>query len=224
MTFIAPAWAISGYDVAAHVAEETHNAAENVPRAMIWSTWTAGALGFAYLVSLALCATDIDALMANPLGQPIGTLLTDVLGQKAGIALLSLNIIAQFGCGVAFVSQYSRGHWITFHSCIYSHSSLPQVVSTLRTRATKLSHFLTGSGPSINALRHRTMLRLLCTFCPARLALSPSYQTPPSRPSSPAAFSRAKSPISSLSLDAVCTKTIQTILPVPTDLAIYRAS
>lgn len=103
MTFLSATWTLSGYDVAAHVSEETSNAAVNVPRAMIWSTWSSAALGFVYLISLALCATDIDSLMANPLGQPIGTLTADILGQKAGIALLAINFVAQFGCGVAFV-------------------------------------------------------------------------------------------------------------------------
>ena len=104
MTFLSATWTLSGYDVAAHVAEETSNAAVTVPRAMIWGTWSSAALGFVYLISLALCSTDIDSLMANPLGQPIGTLTANILGEQAGAALLAINFIAQFGCGVAFVS------------------------------------------------------------------------------------------------------------------------
>ena len=105
MTFLSATWTLSGYDVAAHVAEETSHPAITVPRAMIWSTWSSAGLGFVYLISLALCATDIDALMANPLGQPIGTLTANILGEKAGVALLAINFISQFGCGVAFVSS-----------------------------------------------------------------------------------------------------------------------
>lgn len=104
MTLISPAWSIAGYDVVAHVAEEAHNAAVNVPRAIIWSTWANIALGFLYLVSLALCATDINSLLSNPLGQPIGVLTANVLGARAAVVLLTINIIAQLGCGVAFVS------------------------------------------------------------------------------------------------------------------------
>lgn len=104
MSFLAATWTLSGYDVAAHVAEETHDASRTVPLAIIWSTWSSTALGFVYLISLALCATDIDSLMANPLGQPIGTLTADVLGLKAGIVMLAISFVSQFGCGVAFVS------------------------------------------------------------------------------------------------------------------------
>lgn len=112
MTFLSATWTLSGYDVAAHVAEETSHAAITVPRAMVWSTWSSAALGFIYLISLALCSTDVDALMANPLGQPIGTLTANILGTKAGVGLLAINFFAQFGCGVAFVSAL-RSHYNT---------------------------------------------------------------------------------------------------------------
>ncbi|EKM57619.1 uncharacterized protein PHACADRAFT_251336 [Phanerochaete carnosa HHB-10118-sp] len=108
MTFLSATWTLSGYDVAAHVAEETSHPAIAVPRAMVWSTWSSAGLGFIYLISLALCSTDIDALMANPLGQPIGTLTANVLGEKAGVALLAINFFSQFGCGVAFFVAASR--------------------------------------------------------------------------------------------------------------------
>ena len=108
MSFLSATWTLSGYDVAAHVAEETSHANINVPRAMVWSTWSSTFLGFVYLISLALCATDIDSLMANPLGQPIGTLTQQVLGTKAGIALLAINFFSQFACGVAFVRPTSN--------------------------------------------------------------------------------------------------------------------
>ncbi|KAF7795625.1 hypothetical protein EIP86_006790 [Pleurotus ostreatoroseus] len=103
MSFLAATWTLSGYDVAAHVAEETRDAARTVPLAMVWSTWSSTALGFVYLIALALCATDIDALMANPLGQPISTLTANVLGLRAGIALSAISFVSQFGCGVAFI-------------------------------------------------------------------------------------------------------------------------
>ena len=45
--------------------------------------------------------------LANPLGQPIGTLTANVLGTKAGVALLAINFFSQFGCGVAFVRLLS---------------------------------------------------------------------------------------------------------------------
>lgn len=144
MTFLSAAWTLTGYglsllvapihswcsisfpDVAAHVAEETHNAAVTVPRSMVWATWTstfrasyprplypsvaltvASLVGFIYLVSLALCAVDIDTLMGDGLGQPLATLFAQVLGTKAGIAFMIINAFCQMACGVAFVSTPS---------------------------------------------------------------------------------------------------------------------
>ena len=143
MTFLAATWTLSGYDVAAHVAEETSNASYTVPRAMVWSTWSSTFLGFVYLVSLALCSTDIDALMANPLGQPIGTLTANVLGVKAGIALLAISFFSQFGCGVAFVSVVWFPVRLDFLTTL--HSLSPQAASSSRILATKHSLSLTGS-------------------------------------------------------------------------------
>ena len=105
MALLSPTWTLSGYDVAAHVAEETYDAARNVPRAMIWSSWSSGILGFIYLISLALCTTDIDSLTGNALGQPIGVLMGQVLGATGGVILLSINFVCQMACGVAFVSR-----------------------------------------------------------------------------------------------------------------------
>ncbi|KAM5537391.1 hypothetical protein V8D89_008910 [Ganoderma adspersum] len=108
MTFLSATWTLSGYDVAAHVAEETHNAAVTVPRAMVWATWTGTFLGFVYLISLALCSVDIDALMSDDLGQPLGTLFAQILGTKAGIAFMIINAFCQMACGVAFFVAASR--------------------------------------------------------------------------------------------------------------------
>lgn len=144
MTFLSATWTLSGYDVAAHVAEETSNAAVNVPRAMIYSTWSSAGLGFVYLISLALCSTDIDALVANPLGQPIGTLTANILGERAGAALLAINFIAQFGCGVAFVSpEHYFGGTVQSNGAVL-YSSSPRAASFLRTRAIRHSRSQTG--------------------------------------------------------------------------------
>ena len=105
MSLLSPTWTLSGYDVAAHVAEETHDAARNVPRAMVWSSWSSVVLGLVYLVSLALCTTDIDALTGDALGQPVGALLGQVLGVNGGLALLAVNVFCQMACGVAFVRR-----------------------------------------------------------------------------------------------------------------------
>ena len=75
MALLSLTWALSVYDVTAHVAEETYDAGRNVPRAMIWSKRSSGSLGVIDLISLALCTTDIDSLTRNALRVPIGVLI-----------------------------------------------------------------------------------------------------------------------------------------------------
>ena len=142
MTFLSATWTLSGYDVAAHVAEETSHAAITVPRAMVWSTWSSAALGFVYLISLALCSTDIDSLLADPLGQPIGILTANVLGLKAGIVLLAISFISQFGCGVAFVS--SSPSRIPLTNLTVRHSLSPRAASSSHIHATRRCRSPTG--------------------------------------------------------------------------------
>ena len=56
-------------------------------------------LGFAIIVAIAYTVQNITDVVAGPYGQPMGSLCLQVLGPKAGLALFSLNIFAQFFVG-----------------------------------------------------------------------------------------------------------------------------
>ena len=90
---------LSGYNVTAHIAEETYDAGRDVPRTMIWSSRSSGFLGFIDPISLALCTTDIDSLTGNALREPIGVLIGQVLGVAGGVGLLSVNFVCQVAWG-----------------------------------------------------------------------------------------------------------------------------
>ena len=207
MTFLSATWTLSGYDVAAHVAEETSHAAITVPRAMVWSTWSSAALGFIYLIALALCSTDIDALMANPLGQPIGTLTANILGTKAGVGLLAINFFAQFGCGVAFVSSSAVFSSVCIILTYFAPSSSPPAVSSSPTLVTRLSLSQTGLARLTSARTHPTTLHSSSSSSPRASGPSPSALTPHLRLSSPAAHSPDRSRTFCLSSAGACTRT-----------------
>jgi amino acid transporter len=139
MSFLSATWTLSGYDVAAHVAEETADAARTVPRAMIWSTWSSTVLGFIYLISLALCATNIDDLINDNLDQPLGSLFAQVLGVNTAVALLAINFVCQFACGVAFVSWHATvSPRLTVSASSWQpRASSSRTVATRRSRATR---------------------------------------------------------------------------------------
>ncbi|KAF7974533.1 hypothetical protein HWV62_12002 [Athelia sp. TMB] len=78
LSFLAPLWAIGAFDSTLHISEEAANANIAVPWAMISACSIAGILGFALQgvnVALAFCmGTDIDAILASPIEQPLATL------------------------------------------------------------------------------------------------------------------------------------------------------
>ncbi|KAF7926139.1 uncharacterized protein EAE97_010439 [Botrytis byssoidea] len=82
-------------------------------------------LGWAIILVIAYTVKDIQDVVSGQYGQPMGSLCLQVLGPKAGLAMFSLNMVAQFfvGQGVTVVSSrvvyaYSRdgalpgSHWL----------------------------------------------------------------------------------------------------------------
>ncbi|KAK6071995.1 choline transport protein [Seiridium cupressi] len=92
-------WLTSGL---AHLAEETEDAANVVPRAMWVSCLTVAVLGYIFNVILAFAATDIDAIFESPLGQPLGAILVLAMGNGSLTKLLWIcTVLSNFG--VVFV-------------------------------------------------------------------------------------------------------------------------
>ena len=72
-------------------------------------------LGLAIILVIVYTVQDITDVVAGQYGQPFGSLCLQVLGKNAGLAMFSLNIIAQFfvgeGCTITatrVVFAYSR--------------------------------------------------------------------------------------------------------------------
>ncbi|KAK9424816.1 putative Amino acid permease/ SLC12A domain-containing protein [Seiridium unicorne] len=92
-------WLTSGL---AHLAEETEDAANVVPRAMWVSCLTVAVLGYIFNVVLAFAATDIDAIFESPLGQPLGAILVLAMGNGSLTKVLWIcTVLSNFG--VVFV-------------------------------------------------------------------------------------------------------------------------
>ena len=115
MGFLSVIWTMSGYDAPFHLSEECSNANIASPRAIVMTAQLGLYLGWAIILVIAYTVKDITEVVAGPYGQPMGSLCLQVLGKKSGLAMFSLNIIAQFfvgqGCTVAssrVVYAYSR--------------------------------------------------------------------------------------------------------------------
>ncbi|MCJ1316815.1 hypothetical protein MMC15_002136 [Xylographa vitiligo] len=115
MGFLSVIWTMSGYDAPFHLSEECSNANIASPRAIVLTAQLGLYLGWAIILVIAYTVQNIPDVVDGQYGQPMGSLCLQVLGPKAGLALFSLNIIAQFfvgqGCTVAssrVVYAYSR--------------------------------------------------------------------------------------------------------------------
>ncbi|KAJ9612639.1 hypothetical protein H2200_004236 [Cladophialophora chaetospira] len=115
MGFLTTIWTMSGYDAPFHLSEECSNANIASPRAIVMTAQFGLYMGFAIILVIVYTVKDITDVVAGQYGQPFGSLCLQVLGQKAGLAMFSLNIIAQFfvgeGCTITatrVVFAYSR--------------------------------------------------------------------------------------------------------------------
>lgn len=99
MGFLTTIWTMSGYDAPFHLSEECANANIAGPRAIIMTSLGGLVGGWAIILVIVYTVKDISGVVASSLGQPFAALCLQVLGPKAGLAMFSLNIIAQFFVG-----------------------------------------------------------------------------------------------------------------------------
>ncbi|CAG8980197.1 hypothetical protein HYALB_00012389 [Hymenoscyphus albidus] len=95
-------WTIAGFDAPFHLSEECPNANIAGPRAIVLTAQMGLYLGWAIILVIAYTAKDIGEIVAGQYGQPM------VLGPKAGLAMFSLNMFAQFFTGQGILVSASR--------------------------------------------------------------------------------------------------------------------
>jgi len=115
MGFLSVIWTMSGYDAPFHLSEECSNANIASPRAIVMTAQLGLYLGWFCILAIAYTVQNVTDVDDGPYRRPMGSLCLQVLGQKAGLAMFALNIVAQFfvgqGCTVAssrVVYAYSR--------------------------------------------------------------------------------------------------------------------
>lgn len=103
------AYTLTGYGMVASLCEEVQNPAREVPKAMVLSVVAAGITGIIYLIPILFVMPDVDAVLAVPTGQPIGTiykLATGSAGGGFGLLFLILGIL--FFASVGSLTATSR--------------------------------------------------------------------------------------------------------------------
>jgi amino acid transporter len=103
------AFTIVGFESAANLAEETHNPARVVPRAMWQAVLASGVLGFLFLLAVTAAAKDPVALAQS--STPIADVIKSVLGSFIGDLLLILVVSSIFACGLVIMITAVRLTW-----------------------------------------------------------------------------------------------------------------
>lgn len=104
-------WSFLGFESAGSIAEEVHEPARNVPKAIVLALLCVGAVVLYSGLALALAVPDVGAVLAGKVADPIGTTLAAHLG--SGVArgfevLFLLGFLASF---TAVQTAVSRCIW-----------------------------------------------------------------------------------------------------------------
>lgn len=94
------------------MAEEIHNAAVILPRAIMLSALINGVLGFSMLIAVLFCMGNIEEALASPTGYPFIEIFAHATGSIAGAAVMStiVLIISIFGV-MGILAALSRQIW-----------------------------------------------------------------------------------------------------------------
>ena len=102
------AFTIVGFESAANLAEETHDPARVIPRAMWQAVLSLGLIGMLFLLA-------VTALLGNPQAAvsatPIADVVTRVLGTYIGKGLLIMVVISIYSCGLVILLSATRLVW-----------------------------------------------------------------------------------------------------------------
>lgn len=104
-------WSFLGFESAGSIAEEVHEPARNVPRAIFLSLLCVGAVVLYSGLALALAVPNVSAVLAGQVPDPIAATLTAHLGSGAARAFEVLFLFGFLASFTAVQSAVSRCIW-----------------------------------------------------------------------------------------------------------------
>lgn len=112
LAFTSPMWTLTGCmfrtvlsnvlilisspdDSAAHIAEETADAARAAPIAILVSVFATSSLGWLLFIAASFATASVDDILGTDLPLPMGQLFLNVLGKRGMLAIWSFIIVVQ---------------------------------------------------------------------------------------------------------------------------------
>ncbi|KAH8092526.1 amino acid transporter [Cristinia sonorae] len=108
LAFTAPMWTLTGYDSAAHIAEETAGAARAAPIAILTGVGMTASLGWLLYIAASYATWSVAEILQTDLPLPMGQLFLNTLGKRGMLAIWSLIIVVQYVTGAAQGVDASR--------------------------------------------------------------------------------------------------------------------
>jgi len=108
LAFTSPMWTLTGYDSAAHISEETANAARAAPLAILVSVAFTSIMGWLLLISISFAMPSVSDILGTDLPLQLGQVFLNVLGKRGMLAIWSMIIVVQYVTGAAQVVDASR--------------------------------------------------------------------------------------------------------------------
>ncbi|KXJ84643.1 amino acid/polyamine transporter I, partial [Microdochium bolleyi] len=103
-------WMFAGLEGVVHMGEETKNARETAPRAMIWGIATNGILGIVIIITLLICMPPLQDVLTSP--YPFFYLIETSTGSKSVTTVLAIGIcIINTGCCLSMYASSTRLTW-----------------------------------------------------------------------------------------------------------------
>jgi amino acid transporter len=107
LSFLLPAYTVTGFDASAHTAEETIGASVNVPRGIARSVLVSGVAGWIMLAAVVAAIPDPGAA-AKKGSDAFAFIVGEVVPGPVALALYAGIAAAQYLCGLATVTSASR--------------------------------------------------------------------------------------------------------------------
>jgi amino acid transporter len=102
-----PAYTITGFDASAHTAEETTDAARNVPKGMVSSVLWSGLFGWLMLCALVVSTPSLDAAAATG-ARAFFTIFEGLVADPLRLCIYIGIGLSQYLCGLAALTSTSR--------------------------------------------------------------------------------------------------------------------
>ncbi|KAI9338414.1 amino acid permease-domain-containing protein [Pilaira anomala] len=102
-------YTLSGFDSAAHMSDETRDAARSAPRGILYAIGAASLFGLLFLISINFCVQDFQTQIVNTSISPVMTqIFLDGVGYKWTVVFTTIVMGAMFFSGSALTLGSSR--------------------------------------------------------------------------------------------------------------------